>query len=100
MKSGGCRDKVAGKGREIVETEEFAAAVAKLGGHRAVDEALATIYDGLYRNPHGFEHFETPPFSFRYARTKKIGMMPPLVVIFRIIDEDGTVYLDHIEEDL
>lgn len=63
-----------------------------------MDEALATIMDGLYRNPHGFEHFENPPFSFRYARTKKIGFLPPMVVIFRI-DEVGTVYLEHIEED-
>ncbi len=86
------------KGREIVGTEEFAAAVEKLGGHRAVDEALSTIMDGLYRNPFGFEHFETPPFSFRYARTKKIGFVPPLVVIFRI-DDTGTVYLENIEED-
>ncbi len=90
---------MARQGRQIVETAEFATAVAALGGHRAVDEALSTIYDGLYRNPYGFEHFETPPFSFRYARIRKMGLTPPLVVIFRI-DEDGTVYLEHIEEDV
>jgi len=86
------------RGRLIIETEEFRASVERVGGYRAVDEALSTIMDGLYRNPHGFEHFENPPFSFRYARTKKIGFMPPVVVIFRITD-DGTVYLEHIEED-
>jgi hypothetical protein len=89
---------VGSKGRQIIETEDFASAVAKLGGHLAIDEALSTIMDGLYRNPFGFEHFETPPFSFRYARTKKIGLLPALVFIF-YIDEGGTVYLDHVEED-
>ena len=86
------------KGRLIIETEEFKASVEKVGGYRAVDEALSTIMDGLYRTPYGFERFENPPFSFRYARTKKVGFMRPIVVIFRI-DEDGTVYLEHIEED-
>jgi hypothetical protein len=75
---------VSSNGREIIETEEFAAAVAKLGGHRAVDEALSTIMDALYKKPDGFDHFEMSPFSFRYARTKKMGFIPPLVVIFRI----------------
>ena len=89
---------MAAKGREIIETEEFTVSVEKLGGYRAVDEALATIMEGLYRNPYGFDHFEFPPFSFRYARTKKIGFVPPLVVVFRI-DETGNVYLEHIEED-
>ncbi len=86
------------KGRQIIETEEFRASVEKLGGYRAVDVALATIMDGLYHNPEGFEHFQQGTFSFRYARTKRVGLLLPLIVIFRIGD-DGTVYLEHCEED-
>jgi hypothetical protein len=87
-------------GRQIVETDAFKAAVERVGGHRFVDEALSTIMDGLMRNPKGFHRFECQfdAFSFRYARTKRIGPVPPLVVIF-IIAEDGTVYLEHIEEE-
>lgn len=89
---------MAPKGWQIVETDDFTAAVERLGGHLAVDAALGTIMDGLYRNPFGFELFDSPPFSFRYARTKRIGFVPPLVVIFRIGD-DETIYLEHIEAD-
>ena len=89
---------MAGKGRHIIETEDFMSAVEKLGGHLGVDEALATIMDGLYKKPEGFEFFDCPPFSFRYARTKRIGFIPPLAFFFRI-EEDGTVYLEHVEVD-
>lgn len=86
-------------GREIVETEEFRAAVEKLGGARFVDEALSTIMDGLMRNPYGFPKWESDLgfLSFRWARTTRIGLIPPLVFIFRI--EKGTVYLEHVEEE-
>ena len=87
-------------GRQIIETDAFKAAVEKIGGYRFVDEALSTIMDGLMRNPFGFHRFECQfsQLSFRYARTKRIGTVPALVVVFTIA-EDGTVHLEHIEEE-
>lgn len=84
--------------RSIIASEEFTRAVDALGGFRAVDEALDSILEGLSRNPYGFHIFENDHISFRYARTKRTGLVPPLVVIFRI-DEDKNVILEHIEED-
>lgn len=86
------------RGFTIIETEGFRDAVEKIGGFRFVDEALATIMDGLHRNPFGFHRFESQYVSFRYARTLQIGNVPPLVVIFRI-EMPETIYLEHIEEE-
>ncbi|MGB8363526.1 MAG: hypothetical protein ACLQUZ_01280 [Rhizomicrobium sp.] len=86
------------RGYQIIETDEFRQAVEEIGGYRFVDAALSTIMDGLRRNPFGFHRFESQFVSFRYARTKPIGMVPPLTVIFRI-EEPETIYLEHIEED-
>jgi len=64
------------RGYAIIETDEFKEAVEKIGGYRFVDEALATIMDGLHRNPFGFGTIEQPLFSFRYAITRRIGDIP------------------------
>jgi hypothetical protein len=85
-------------GRKIVESTEFHEAVQNLGGHRFVDEALSTILEALARNPYAFHKFESDFVSFRFARTKRIGIIPPLVFIFRI-EKDGTVVLEHVEEE-
>ncbi len=86
------------RGYKIIETESFHEAVEKIGGYRFVDDALATIMDGLNRNPYGFHHFENQYVSFRYARTRRIGNIPPLVVIFRI-EKPDTIYLEDIQEE-
>jgi hypothetical protein len=44
--------------REIIEADEFEAAVMALGGYRAIDRALDLIREGLYLNPYGFPKFE------------------------------------------
>lgn len=62
-----------------------------------MDEALSTIYAALAVNPYAFEKFENDFMSFRYAITKRIGIVPPLVFVFSI-GTDGSVYLDHVEE--
>ena len=86
------------RGFIIIETDEFKEAVERIGGYRFVDEALATIMDGLQRNPFGFKHIETPLYSFRYAMTRRIGEIPPLVVIFRI-ERPETIYLEDIYQE-
>jgi hypothetical protein len=85
-------------GYQIIETESFTKAVEQIGGHRFVDLALSTILDGLMRNPYGFHHFESEVVSFRYARTKRIGNIPPLILIFRIVPPE-TVFLEYVEEE-
>jgi hypothetical protein len=84
--------------REIIEADGFEAAVMALGGYRAIDRALDLIREGLYLNPYGFPKFESDWTSFRYARTKGIDFIPPLVFIFSIND-NGDVILEHVEED-
>lgn len=84
--------------RSIIASQSFEEAVKRLGGYRAVDEALEPIIEGLMRNPYGFDRFESDHFSFRYARTKQTPHVPPLYVIF-LIDEDKNIVLEHIEED-
>jgi hypothetical protein len=84
-------------GRQIIYSNQFDTAVEKLGGYRAIDEALDMILDGLYRNPYGFHKFESDFISFRYAITKETGWVPALVVIFTIA-ENGDVTLEDIEE--
>jgi hypothetical protein len=81
--------------REIIESDAFLEAVERLGGHRAVDLAL----DLLYLNPYVFDHFENDWTKFRYARTRAIDYVPPLVFIFTI-DDNGDVVLRHVEEDI
>jgi hypothetical protein len=84
--------------REIIESDEFKAAVQRLGGHRAVDDALEPIIEALYLNPYGFEFFQNDWVSFRYARTKRLEFVPALVVMFTI-QANGDVILQHVEED-
>ncbi|ODA68111.1 hypothetical protein A7A08_01281 [Methyloligella halotolerans] len=84
--------------REIKESESFGAAVTALGGYRAIDKAMEAIVEGLYRNPFGFDSHQNDWCSFRYARTKRIDSIPPLIVIFTI-EENGDVVLQHVEED-
>lgn len=55
--------------------------------------------EALYSNPYGFPKFESDFTSFRYARTKGIRFIPPLVFIFNI-DAKHNVVLEHVEEDI
>lgn len=52
-------------GRQIIYSIAFDQAVDALGGYRIIDRALDTVIDGLYRNPYGFNKFESDFLSFR-----------------------------------
>lgn len=82
--------------RSIIASEAFEACVERLGGYRAVDDALEAIIDGLMRDPYGFPRFENDFVSFRYACTMRTRWTPALYVVFRIERRD--VILEHIEE--
>lgn len=82
--------------REIVFSKEFDLCVETLGGYRAIDRAIDAVIDGLSRNPYAFDRFETDEFSFRYARTKKLGNLPELSIIFTI-GADRRVTLESVE---
>lgn len=84
-------------GRQIIETTAYTKAVEKVGGARLVDEALNTIHEALRLKPYAFDKCENDHVSFRYAKTKRVGIIPPLVVVFTI-GKDGSVYLEHVEE--
>ena len=84
--------------REIIATAAFNEAVEHLGGYRLIDMAMEAIVESLYRDPYGFEKFENDWCSFRFAKTKRIGVLPPFVVVFTI-NPGGNVILEHIEED-
>lgn len=81
----------------IQEEDSFSDAVLKLGGARRVDAALEILMEPLSRRPYGFNAVDTGTNRFRYAVTKQIGNIPPLVVIFTVGDDD-VVRLQHIEE--
>jgi hypothetical protein len=66
-------------GRQIIYSNAFDRAVDHLGGYRSLDIVIDTIIDALYRNPYGFNKFESDFVSFRYAITKSIGTLPPLI---------------------
>jgi len=84
-------------GRQIIYDARFDRAVDELGGYRSIDRAIDTVMEALYRNPFGFKKFENDYISFRYAITKRVDEIPPLVIIF-VIGENGDVTLEHIEE--
>ena len=83
--------------REIRYSIEFQECVEALGGQRAVDLALDTILDGVYRNPFGFEYVENDWCRIRYAITRQIDDIPPLCVWF-IIDSKNNVEFVYAEE--
>jgi hypothetical protein len=85
--------------REIIASADFDRCVDELGGYRAIDAAMEPLIEGLLRNPYGFERFENDFFSFRYARTKRMGDIPPLYFVFRI-DDDKNVVLEYVGEDI
>lgn len=78
--------------RLIIEGPYFAECVEKLGGYRAIDLALETIVEALMQNPFGLPAIENDWCRIRYARTKMIeGYIPPLVVAFRITEDNNVV---------
>lgn len=81
----------------IIEEESFREAVQKLGGSYRVDTALEILMEPLSRIPYNFPAVDVGTNRFRYAVTKQMDDIPPLVVIFTVGDDD-VVRLQHIEE--
>lgn len=82
--------------RNIISTSYFDEQVERLGGARAIDEALSPFMNGLTINPYGFDKFENDHTSFRFVKTKETTFTPALVIVFTI-DENRNVVLEHIE---
>lgn len=85
--------------RAIIYDKSFDADVEELGGYLLLDPVIDAVIDGLSRNPYAFPKFENDFISFRYAVTSKYDDIPPLVIVFRI-EKNGSVVLEHIEENL
>jgi hypothetical protein len=82
--------------RQIIFSKEFDLAVEGIGGYRLFDAVLETVIDGLRLNPYGFPKEENDWVSFRYATTKRVDDIPPLVIYFQIT-QTKDVELTHVE---
>lgn len=82
--------------RNIISSAAFDEEVEKLGGARAIDEALSPVLEALSKNPYGFDKFEADGFSFRWVQTRETYWTPALAIIFTI-DKQYNVILEHIE---
>jgi hypothetical protein len=82
--------------RRIIYMPEFDDQANALGGIRLIDQALRPVIDVLERNPRAFRIIETSWFRVRYATTRQVGNVPPLLVIFSI-DEDDDVLMEWVE---
>ncbi len=82
--------------RRIIYEHSFSDAAMVLGT-REVDTAMEPIMEALVRHPYGFHAVENDFVRFRYAITKSIRGVPPLLVTFTI-DDDGTVRMQHVEK--
>lgn len=85
-------------GRRIFFTPECDIAAEKLGGYARLDPALDAFWDGLHRNPFGFDVIETEwTHQERFVVTKAFDDCPKLVWLFAIL-EDRSVEITHVEE--
>lgn len=82
----------------IVCSDKFEKDVDFLGGRSVIGLALETVFEGLRQNPFGFEHASLGIFSFRYAKTLRIGGVPPLVIIYSV-GQGKIVTVDRVELD-
>lgn len=82
----------------IIEEPSFQDAVLRLGGAHRVDTATEILVEPLRRKPFEFPAVELGPNRFRYAVTKQIENIPPLVVIFTIDESQRVVHLQHVEK--
>jgi hypothetical protein len=83
--------------RRIFFSKECDAAALLVGGYERIDCSLDAIWDALLRNPYGFPKIECDWFSARYIVTKPFMDSPALVWIF-VIELDGDVIIDNVEE--
>jgi hypothetical protein len=78
---------MAGKIRTLIESEEYAVAVKKLGGAHRLDSALNALTWAIATCAGDFE--EVPGMSgIRLAKTDPMKDAPRLLLWFSIVDED------------
>ena len=84
--------------RRIFFSRSCDAAAERLGGYERIDASLDAAWDGLVHDPTGFSEIKCELwFSARYIPTKPFGRVPALVWVF-VIEADGDVVIDHVEE--
>jgi hypothetical protein len=64
----------------------------------SVGTAIGVLVEPLSTKPHEFRAIQIGQHRARYAVTREIDGIPPLVVVFTIDDEAGMVRLRHVEE--
>ena len=70
--------------RQIIESEEFAKCVERLGGYRLIDEALDPLIDALTKNTYGFDYFEND-YLKNAAAAKRVASRAPMAASRRAI---------------
>ena len=79
--------------RRVYYRPEFNRDAMLLGGIAAVQRVIAPIIQTLEEgDPTGFGLLDVGT-SIRYASTRSVGNMPPLVVTFRIDEDDDVAML-------
>lgn len=84
-------------GRRIVFSSHCDAEAERLGGYEILDISLDTVWDVLRHDPYRLPRCESDWFSARYINTKLSGDCPALVWLI-VIEADGGVVIDHVEE--
>ncbi len=73
---------MAGSFWQIIEAESFERGVAKCGGHRVVEEAIAPVKLGISRNPQEFIKTHIP--GIYLAKTRLHWQGPEIVLSYSI----------------
>lgn len=83
--------------RSIMFDPDCDKAAEALGGYARIDISLEAVWDGLQREPRGFDIIQTDWGSVRYVRTKRVADVPELIWQF-VVDQDDNVLIVHVEE--
>lgn len=72
-------------------------AAERLGGYEKIDIALDTLWDVLRHDPYKLPRCESDWYSARFVLTKPYADCPALVWLI-VIEFDGGIIIDHVEE--
>lgn len=81
--------------RRIIYRPEFDEDANRLGGIAAVQRVIDPVIESLENDPYSFGLLDVVT-GLRYAATKAVGAMQPLIVVFSI-DADGDVMMEAVD---
>jgi hypothetical protein len=81
--------------RRIIYRPEFDADAERLGGIGLVQRVIDPLVEALTNDPYSFGLLNVAT-GIRYAATKRVGLVQPLIVTFSI-DDDGDVFMESVD---